>query len=248
MVVVPLGNHWLRAPLFTSNLLALTVQPVRRLPLVIVRRTVWVYPERERCQIGPTYASWPMHSCWNTAMEGYSWPNFWANLAAFSLRSRSSCPRCRRPRRATSAPRSRRYRATSATVRATRGHSRAGGIFRSEWSFYSVLWAHRVIEDAARWSGQWTLRPYPPGAAEAAWSAVAACGAALWTAFAALRQSASASSASGLQTGPSCRCPRWSSWRVLFACSATRLAAARCCWTFSTRVFDRRESAGSHRV
>ena len=28
---------------------------------------------------------WPMYSCGNTARKGCSWPNFWANLASFSL-------------------------------------------------------------------------------------------------------------------------------------------------------------------
>jgi hypothetical protein len=41
--------------------------------------------ERERSQAGPIYASWPMHSCDNTAIKGWSWPSFWANLASFSL-------------------------------------------------------------------------------------------------------------------------------------------------------------------
>ena len=43
---------------------------------------------RERCQVGPNDASWSMHSCGNTAIKGLSWPNFWANLASFSLGSR----------------------------------------------------------------------------------------------------------------------------------------------------------------
>jgi hypothetical protein len=30
-------------------------------------------------------ASWSMHSCGNTTIKCLSWPNFWANLAAFSL-------------------------------------------------------------------------------------------------------------------------------------------------------------------
>ena len=28
-----------------------------------------------------------MHSCGNTAKKGWSWPNFWANLASFSLKT-----------------------------------------------------------------------------------------------------------------------------------------------------------------
>ena len=37
-----------------------------------------------------------MHSCGNTAVKGWSWPNFWANLASFALESRQH----REPRRA----------------------------------------------------------------------------------------------------------------------------------------------------
>ena len=41
-----------------------------------------------------------MHSCGNTAIEGWGWPNFWANLASFSpgpacTAARSSRPSCR---------------------------------------------------------------------------------------------------------------------------------------------------------
>ena len=41
-----------------------------------------------------------MHSCGNTAIKGWSWPNFWANLASFSpgpacTAARSSRPSCR---------------------------------------------------------------------------------------------------------------------------------------------------------
>jgi hypothetical protein len=39
--------------------------------------------ERDKSQVGPNHASWPMHSCGNTAIKGCSWPNFWANLASF---------------------------------------------------------------------------------------------------------------------------------------------------------------------
>jgi hypothetical protein len=35
--------------------------------------------------VGPTYASWPTHSCGNTAIQDRCWPNFWANVASFSL-------------------------------------------------------------------------------------------------------------------------------------------------------------------
>ena len=42
-------------------------------------------PERERCYVGPEDASWPMCSGGNTAIKGWSWPNFWADLASFSL-------------------------------------------------------------------------------------------------------------------------------------------------------------------
>ena len=38
-----------------------------------------------RRQVGPEDASWPTHSDENAAIKGWSWPNFWANLASFSL-------------------------------------------------------------------------------------------------------------------------------------------------------------------
>jgi hypothetical protein len=40
--------------------------------------------ERDSCLVGPKDASWPMLSCGNTAIKGWSWPNFWANVASFS--------------------------------------------------------------------------------------------------------------------------------------------------------------------
>jgi hypothetical protein len=42
----------------------------------------------QRRQVGPKDASWPMHSCGSTAVNGCSWPNFWANVAPFSLQAR----------------------------------------------------------------------------------------------------------------------------------------------------------------
>ena len=41
--------------------------------------------QQKSCQVGPKDASGTMHSCGNTAVEGCSWPNFWANSASFSL-------------------------------------------------------------------------------------------------------------------------------------------------------------------
>jgi hypothetical protein len=40
--------------------------------------------QRESCYVGPKDASWPMHSCGNTATKGCSWPNFWAKTASLS--------------------------------------------------------------------------------------------------------------------------------------------------------------------
>ena len=40
--------------------------------------------ERERCQGGPKDASWPVHSCGNIAINGWIWPNFWADTGYFS--------------------------------------------------------------------------------------------------------------------------------------------------------------------
>jgi hypothetical protein len=36
------------------------------------------------CQASPKHASWPTHSCGNTARKAWSWPNFWANVVPFS--------------------------------------------------------------------------------------------------------------------------------------------------------------------
>jgi hypothetical protein len=47
--------------------------------------------ERERRSVGPEDASWLMHSCGSTAVKGWSWPNFWANLASFSLGQAGTC-------------------------------------------------------------------------------------------------------------------------------------------------------------
>ena len=54
--------------------------------------------ERESCQVGPKDAIWPMHSCGNTDRKDCSWPNFWANLASFSLRAavRGEAHRCQK--------------------------------------------------------------------------------------------------------------------------------------------------------
>jgi hypothetical protein len=54
------------------------------------------YWQRGRCEED---AGWPMHSCGNKARKGRSWPNFWANLASFSLwRPRNYCSELRLPR------------------------------------------------------------------------------------------------------------------------------------------------------
>jgi hypothetical protein len=43
--------------------------------------------------------SWPIHSCGDTAVDGWSWPSFWANSAPSSLRRCSWCraSTCLRP-------------------------------------------------------------------------------------------------------------------------------------------------------
>ena len=53
-----------------SRLVHLTGPGVGQQPTVV---------ERERRQVGPEDASWPIRSCVNTAIKGWSWPNFWAN-------------------------------------------------------------------------------------------------------------------------------------------------------------------------
>jgi hypothetical protein len=60
---------------------------VPRILLASLLSSGWaVVRKPERCQVGPKDASWPMHSCGNTAIKGCSWPNFWACLGCFSLR------------------------------------------------------------------------------------------------------------------------------------------------------------------
>jgi hypothetical protein len=56
--------------------------------------------ERQGCQVGATNASWLVHSCGNTSRKGWGWPNFWANLAYFSLWAPAPArrPRSRPPR------------------------------------------------------------------------------------------------------------------------------------------------------
>jgi hypothetical protein len=72
-----------------SHQRAALAQPVA---LVTGGRVICIRPsicgEREGCLVGPNGASWPVHSCGNAAAarKGWSWPNFWATSAAFSLR------------------------------------------------------------------------------------------------------------------------------------------------------------------
>ena len=39
--------------------------------------------KQEGCQVGPNDARWPTHSGGNTALKGWSRPNFWANSSVF---------------------------------------------------------------------------------------------------------------------------------------------------------------------
>ena len=46
------------------------------------------HPSEKDVKVAQKDASWPMHSCENTATKDGSWANFWANAAPFSLRDR----------------------------------------------------------------------------------------------------------------------------------------------------------------
>jgi hypothetical protein len=87
--------------------------------------------KRERCQVGPKDASWPMHSCGNTAKKGRSWASFWANLGGVFLtrghagppgrRVTSTCPPC-------SWRRARRQQHRDLRATAVRGHRLGRGL------------------------------------------------------------------------------------------------------------------------